>query len=585
MSLLWWVCGVVWAQVALPVKSVSFTVDVEGPLAEVIVEQVFVNSSDEAIEAVYAFPLHEQAAVDGMIIQVQDRLIEAEVKERRAAQEEYDEALVQGHVAAMTTQSRPNVFTQRVGNLPPGEEIKVWLRVIQPVPRIDGAYELVLPLVVAPRFVRSSEEEVAEPGPLVAVAGRALLADVDVRVRSAVPLASITSPSHPVEIALKQDVHLFTTQVPLDRDFVLRWSSDPERPQAGVLVQDNHLVLTLEAPRRPPPAHIVPREMIWVIDQSCSMGGLSIDLARKAMLRALDYVDVSDSVRILRFSNRVRGDAQSWVATPARVDAAKKEIARIGTSGGTYLLEGVLAALNTREDPDRERYVMFLTDGLIGNERDVLAAIRDNVGDARLFAFGTGSAPNRWLLDEMARFGGGRTTWYREGEDPIAGVDRFIETIAQPVLTDLDIDWGDWEVDDVYPRRAPSLYAGQPLYLTARVYKPGTTPIVVRGRLGDGSFEQVLMPIVEEEGRTIPSTWARQAIANLERDQGWGEDEEVADQIREISLNYQVMSRYTAFIVVDRTRVVNPGGPGPRFTCQQLPPTAWTCSRASLGAP
>jgi len=567
MTLLW-AAAVFCAHAALPLTSVAYTVDVDGPLAELTIDQTFINDGPDTIEAVYVFPLHEEAAVDRMHMVVGERFIEGQILELGEAEEAYEEALEEGHTAAITTQQRPNLFTQRVGNLPPGEQVTVRLRIVQPVPHVDGAYELVIPLVAAPRFVPAEAwdaqtmpaHDTFETGPPIAGGGTPLRASLDVMIDSGLPFTSFGSPSHPLDLVHDEDLALaLVDDVPLDRDVVLRWAVAQDRPIAAMHTMDDHAVLTLEPPQAPPREQVVPRELVWVIDQSCSMSGQPIELVRAAMLEALQHTDARDSLRILQFSNEVTGDAAARPITPDVLRDAKARIHALNTGGGTYLLDGVLAALQVPPDPERERMVMFLTDGQIGYENEVLAAIADEVGDGRLFTLGVGSAPNRWLLDEMARFGGGKATWLRDGEAPDATVRRFVDTIDRPVLTDIVIDWGDWEVADTWPTRLPALYAGQPLLVTTRILRRGTTPVVVRGRLGDGPFETVITPVEAEAGRAIPSTWARQAIGHLERDQVWGEDAELADRILQTSLDYQVLSQYTAFYAVDRDRTVEPG--------------------------
>jgi Ca-activated chloride channel homolog len=567
------------ARAGMPLASVDYAVDVRGSLAEVVVDQAFVNDTDEAIDAVYVFPLHEGAAVDGMRIVVGDHAIDGQVLDLEQAEVVYEEAVEAGHTAALTTQQRANVFTQRVGNIGPHEEVHVQLRVVQPVPHVDGAYELVLPLVVAPRFVSPAQwDQLVRDGealPSVAVDDggglrvvEGLTAGIEVHVEAGLPLRSLACPSHDIlraGIAAGASVDVVTARAPLDRDFVLRWEVAAERPDASLIVQEGHLAMTFEPPAAPAPADLVPRELIWVIDQSCSMSGAPIELVRRAMLRALDHVGPRDSLRILRFSDRVEGDARSRPATPEVLEEARQQILALEVDGGTYLLDGVLAALDTPPDPQRERYVLFLTDGLIGAERSVLAAIVDRVGDARLFSLGAGATPNRALLADMARFGGGRTTWLREGEPAELTVGRFVDSISRPVLTDITIDWADWEVEEVWPRRLPGLYAGQPLRITARVVREGQQPVVVRARLGTDAYTMRVTPTRAPTGRAVPSTWARDKIAALEGEQLWGAVPEVVDEIRRTSLAYQVLSRYTAFVAVDRERVVRPPTPEPEL--------------------
>ena len=569
MTLLW-ATLLLCAQAGMPVSALSFTVDVDGPLAEVRIDQTFVNDGPDVIEAVYVFPLHEQAAVDAMHMVVGERFIEGVIAEREEAEATYEAALEQGHTAALTTQERPNLFTQRVGNIAPGDTVTVRLHVVQPVPHVDGAYELVLPLVAMPRFVPAEAWDdpsmpahgLLEEGPPMFFGTTPLRAGLDIAIDSGLPFTGFEAVSHDVDLVHDGELALaLADDVPVDRDFVLRWMVAQDRPVAAMHTMDAHAILTLEPPEAPQLEHVVPRELVWVIDQSCSMGGQPIELVRAAMQRALDHANPRDSLRILEFNDQVTGDAAARPLTPDVLRDARQRIHGLSTSGGTYLLDGVLEALEAPPDPERERTVVFLTDGAIGYELTVLQAIADQVGSGRLFAFGVGPAPNRWLLDEMAHFGGGATTWLRQGEDPASAVDRFVETIDRPVLTDITVDWGDWEVEDTWPQRMPALYAGQPLLLATRIVRRGTTDVVVRGRLGERPFETRVRPVEAEAGRAIPSTWARQAIAGLERQQIWGEDDDLADRILTTSLQEQVLSQYTAFVAVDRSTVVAPGGP------------------------
>lgn len=561
----------------LPLTAVDLDVDVEGPLAELVIDQTFVNDSDEVVDAVYVFPLHEEAAVDAMWMVVGDRVVEGEVRALGEATRAYDAAIAAGHTAALTTAVRPNVFVQRVGNIGPGAEVHVELHVVQPVPRVDGAYELVLPLVTAPRFVTPSQWAQLDGAPLGAwapVAGppaqqdsAPVTAEIAVRVGSGLPFTSFGCPSHRIAYGVfgaTSGIRMVTARAALDRDFVLRWTVASAAPDLQLLVQDGHLALAFEPPVAAPDADVVPRELVFVIDQSCSMTGPRIELAKRALGALLGTLTPADTLRILQFAERVEGDDAAEPVTPEVLAQARARIDGLSTRGGTYLLDGVLAALTPQRDPARERTVVFLTDGLIGEEREVLRAIADEVGTARLYAFGVGAAPNRWLLDEMARFGGGRTVWLRPGEPPEDAAARFVAAIARPVLTDLAIDWGDWQVDGVTPARLPPLHQGEPLLVTARVLAQGVEPVRITARLGDRALSAEVTPTVVPPGRTIPTTWARQRIADLERDAVWGDSADLADAIRELSLSYRVLSRYTAFVAVDTDGAPLPDADQPR---------------------
>lgn len=548
----------------LPLKTQRFEVDVAGPLADVVLVQTFVNDRDEWLEATYVFPLPEDAAVDGMTMRVADREIVGLVKERGEARADYERAKEEGRSAALTEQERPNLFTQRVANLPPGERIEVELHLVVPLERVDGVWQLDLPLVAPPRFVPGHVEDAAAVTPPLSRDDTGLRVDVEVALETGMPLARIESPSHPETKVLVDETGaaVLAEDLPATRDFSLRWVVDAPEPRAAAMVSGEHLLLTFEPPEAPAREDVVPREIVWVVDTSCSMSGEPLDLAKRAMESAFAGMDARDSFLVLDFNDTVSTLAPAPIpASPDNVAKGWAYVDAFEGHGGTDMLSGILAALRLPRDPARERYVCFLTDGYIGNETDILAAVEDELGDARLFSFGLGSSVNRYLLEEMAALGRGKVSYTGLEEDPGATVDAFLDTVAQPVLADIAVEWGDWEVEEVYPERTPDLFAGQPMRRMARVTKAGTTPIVVTGRLGDGAFRQevAVEAVGDAETHALASTWARAKVADLEREQLWGEVAEVKTEILATALKHRLMTRYTSFVAVDR-RVRNTTG-------------------------
>lgn len=185
------------------------------------------DGEDELIEATYLFPLLHETAVDQMRITVGGRVIEGEIHERTEAQRIYEEAREAGQVAALTEEQRPNIFTQRVANIGPGETITVTLGVIEPVPRTDGAYELVFPLMVAPRFIPGSIADgaaitVAEPAP--GEQPPSVPVGIDVDVHAAIPIVRAESPTNQLDLAIDgEGLGASVYGVPSTKNFVLRW--------------------------------------------------------------------------------------------------------------------------------------------------------------------------------------------------------------------------------------------------------------------------------------------------------------------------------------------------------------------------
>jgi Ca-activated chloride channel family protein len=543
----------------LPLESSTYSVQITGAVAEIELEQVFRNNSERWMEAEYSFPLDGDAAVDDMSILVGNREIVGEIQEREEAKKNYEAAKANGQAAGLTEQQRDNLFTQRVANIPPGEDITVRLHVVQPVNRVDGEYELVIPLVIGPRFSSEDVQDVAAITPAVASGDTGVSVNISVSLRAGFEVNEVYSPTHKIAVHTEgSDSTSSVENVRPNKDFVYRWSLSTDEPEAIALRQEDHMLIRFEAPDVESRDQVVARELIWVIDTSGSQEGLPLDMAKQAMGAAFDGMGPKDRFSLIQFADESSFFSPEPLAgTDENLAQAREWVNQLHASGGTRMIRGVYSALDMPEDPSLERYIVFLTDGLIGDEQAVLGAISDSVGGARVFAFGLGNGTNRWLIEEMAIAGGGRATFVTGDENPALAVDRFMEGIDKPVLTDISIDWGEWEVDQVHPGRIPDLMAGQPLELAVRL-NGGTGPLWITGRLAGQAFEQELQ-VESGSGTAVASLWARAHVASLEREQRWGEIEEVKQEILDTALEYSLLTQYTSFVAIER-RISNRSG-------------------------
>ncbi|HEV8291727.1 MAG TPA: VIT domain-containing protein, partial [Tepidisphaeraceae bacterium] len=138
--------------VPVPLKHTDVKASIAGYIATVDVTQEYQNPYNGKIEAVYVFPLPDNAAVSEFVMTIGQRRIRGIIREREEAERIYKEARSQGYVATLLTQERPNIFTQKVANIEPGKKIDVNLRYFHTLSYNDGAYEFVFPMVVGPRF-------------------------------------------------------------------------------------------------------------------------------------------------------------------------------------------------------------------------------------------------------------------------------------------------------------------------------------------------------------------------------------------------------------------------------------------------
>ena len=577
--------------VDVPLKHTDVRIRVAGFLADVEVEQTFVNPYAKKIDAVYLFPLPTGAAVGAMDIDVGARTIRGSIERRAEARRKYEEARGEGHVAALLTQERPNLFTQAVANLEPGAKVVVRLRYVQPLEYEAGGYELAFPMVAGPRYVpkskpRSDAGGAAQPdrdavAPAVLPPGFRSSHDigVDARIDAGVPIMGISSPSHRIVVDGGHVTLAAGDTIP-NKDFILRYQVAGARPELATLAYRapgaavGSLFLLAQPPGDAGAAEITPREMVFVVDTSSSMAGEPLAKAKDVVRRALAAMAPDDTFQIIRFDDRAGALGALPIANrPPNIAIALRWLDGLEAGGGTDMTTGISAALDFPHDPARLRVVAFLTDGYIGNEDEVLALVGKRLGPARLFSFGVGSAVNRYLLEEMARIGRGAVQVVRPDEDTRAATAKFHERIARPLLTDVRIDWAGLDVRDQVPAAIPDLFLGQPLVVAARYGRAGGGVVTVHARKAGQPVAfrlPVSLPARDETRPAVASVWARARIAELSREMlraGGGEKEtaELREQITAIALAHKLMSPYTAFVAVDTTRVTA-GGPAARVT-------------------
>ena len=285
------------------------------------------------------------------------------------------------------------------------------------------------------------------------------------------------------------------------------------------------------------------------------MRGDPMAKSRKAIDHALSQLQPQDTLQVIRFSNNASQLGPMPVpATPENVRMARRYVASLQGSGGTMMIEGIKAAFDFDHDPERLRFVTFLTDGHIGNETHILRAVHDRVGPSRIFSFGVGSSPNRFLLNRMAKLGRGAVAYLGLKDDGGEVMDHFFERISHPVLTDVAIDWGSMDVAEVIPDRLPDLFVGRPVIVTGRFRNTEPTTVRVTGRVGEQVVEATfkVVPLASDQSEpALSSIWARMRIAQLADRAVWDPNLELAAEVKALALEHSLMSAYTSFVAVD----------------------------------
>jgi len=599
----------------LPLKALDVQARIDGLIVQLALTQTFVNTHAEALEATYIFPLPDRAAVTRFRLEVAGRIIEGDLKERGAARQEYDQAVKAGHRAAITEEERPGVFTMRVGNLPPGEEATVRLTLTGPLPYSDGEATFRFPLVVAPRYIPG----VPLPGGSV---GDGVAPDTD-----AVPDASRISPPvllpgfpNPVRLGLSvevplsllkpsdfrsslhtiiesedNDTKLFRVQPGerLNRDFILRFRVAQERLVTSLSLQPDRegqegtFLLTLVPPVEMQNAECrmqneklsdgsshsaLGRDVVFVLDRSGSMEGWKMVAARRSLARMVDTLTEQDRFTVYAFDDRIEtptefGGDHLVPATNRLRFQAVEFLAKINSRGGTEMAEPLNRAVNelSRDKvAGRERILVLVTDGQIGNEDQILRHLGQCAKEIRIFTLGIDRAVNAAFLRRLADLGGGQSEIV-ESEDRLDEVmDMVHRHIGTPVLTELHLEPAGlkFNPESVVPGRVPGLFAGTPLLISGRYRGDADGAIALQARDATGRMWSAEVRGQRTDNPALTTVWARGRLREMEDRYAIGSGDQAAME-REIvatSLRFGVLCRFTAFVAVDRSAVVNPGG-------------------------
>lgn len=579
--------GLSWRGGPVPLEAVAIDVQVRPHAMQTVLSQRYRNREPVPIEARYVFPLDESTSVCGFDVQVDGLRVMGVVAEREQAFATYDDALGAGQGAYLLDQERPDVFTAQLTNLAPGSEIVLILTMVSDLTWAGEDVRVTIPTVVAPRYAPAEDRRGVGRAPAAVLNPPRTLEvhyglTVNVRADLGAPLRGVESPSHPIAVELdgsEARIALAQRAVPLDRDFILVLQPRERPPvEAAIEVQPDRsgaVQLTLQ-PRFV--ADATASEVVFLVDCSTSMRGLSLSETRSALLLAVRSLTSAHTFNIATFGGASRllfpfsqpyDEAALQAATAfvrdLEADQRRTELARA--------LDGLLS---TPPQPGRPRLLFVFTDGQVTQTAEILRIVRREIGGTRVFVFGMGAAPSSHLVRALARAGHGAAEFVAPGERAARKVMRQLERALVPALTDVHIDWGALEVEQA-PQRIPVLFSGDRLIVHALVRVLAATVVRVHARGPQGAFEWsvAIDPAHARPGTILQRLAARALIRDLEEcdSHAWGADAAgardpspggapaVRAAITDIACRYGLASSTTSFVAVDARSVRGDGPP------------------------
>ena len=567
---------------SLPLIGAALTGEARGGVARLVLEQRFENRHAEVLRVTYRMPLPADGAVSAYEFEIAGRVISGHIDKKAEARAQFERAIAVGQTAALLEQDRADIFTQEIGNLPPGATIVARITVDQKLVWLDeGEWELRFPTVIGPRYIGSADtiEDARATHVVVAEGGIKARIHIAIKIRDEIAGGRpASSPSHGIStgddgVVMLDFLNLGAYRggggdrgARLDRDIVVRWpvaratvglALDSARGDCE-LSDSAHGLLTIVPPARSVRAEALPRDLTILLDTSGSMGGVPLDTAKRVLALVIDSLGAHDRLELIEFSSSTRHYRREPVdATDPAKRAAIGWLMSREAGGGTEMRNGVLAALRPLRN-GAQRQVIVVTDGYVGGEEQILEVLHDKLpSSCRLHVLGVGSAVNRSLATSLARAGRGVEVLAGPDEDPERAAARILTKTRAPMLTEVEIA-GSALVDHA-PEHVPDVFAGAPL-VSALALRPEGGELVVRGRLPSGRWEERIRVPSRRPGegnRALAALYARERVADLEvRAASARSTAKIDREIEELGVRYQIATRMTSWIAIDHDSYV-----------------------------
>lgn len=561
----------------VPLAGVEVRGDIAGSGAKVKISQSFINTEKKSIEAVYKFPLPENAAVCGFRANIDGRIIEGVIEEKEKAFELYDKALEDGHRAQLLDEERPNIFTLSVGNIQPGGSVIIEITCITLLESCNSEVRFCLPTTISPRFTPTSQKDlngipvsdIVNP-PFALSVPYGLTIDIHIHGRKAI--ASIESPSHTINTKFEGDdavVSFSSGKTAMDRDFILTVAYEKKFAAKAFLSKNNDekFIQIFIMPDEMDETGNTPqkKEIIFVLDCSGSMQGESIAEAKKALEILIRALGANTTFNIYRFGgNFDRLFRHSKTYNEKSMKEALKYLSNTDADkGGTEILPVLEDIYETRPADGFQKQIFLLTDGQISNEDEVMSLVGCHHLTSTLSTVGIGSGPNEFLIRGVARATGGSSEMIAPKERIEPKVLRLFQRIIAGRIDKLKIDFG------AAAEQAPSnpvVYRNQGASIFARIKSGGLKNKSVKVQQYNSEGETLRewnLEIEEVNDQEMPLSklWAREKIREIEEAGGVGDgsrqhariDKRKRDEAIEMSHQYGVISRSTSFIGIEKT--------------------------------
>jgi Ca-activated chloride channel family protein len=537
----------------LEVAEHTVNVTIDNGIAVTQVTQVFRNTEDRQVEALYSFPVPKGASVANFSLWINGKEMVGEVVEKARARQIYDSYKKQRRDPGLLEQASFKTFEMRVFPIGPRAEQKVQITYYQELDFDHDWATYVYPLATVTQEGRDSRTR-----------GKFGL---NLEVRSAIPIAAVESPSHKDAFAFARhgeghwQASLETTGGDLNRDVVIAYHT--ARPHTGIDLitssnpgEDGYFLLTLTAGEELA-KKVQGMDYVFVLDVSGSMNEAGkLALARGSLGAFVEALGEGDRFEVITFN--VASRELFHKLNSANAESKKEAVEFLQTQearGGTFL-EPALRAAYKYKSPDRPLNVVVLSDGLTeqSERKTLLQLITERPAGTRAFAIGVGNEVNRPLLEQIAEDSGGLAAFVSREDNFERQAQAFRRKLLRPAASHLNITLNGADAYDLEPRTLPSLYYGMPIRLYGRYRKAGPISVRIQGDLGGELLDRTVPVEIpeKEEHPELERMWAWHRIQSLQKEADRaGDRSAVLQDIVRLGEGYSIVSEYTSFLVLE----------------------------------
>ncbi len=534
----------------IQLRSLQVQATVEQGVAQVTVDQVFVNQASVPAEGTYLFPLPAGATVSSFQMFVDGQAYNAEVLDAAKARDVYESIVRRNRDPAILQYVGQGLLQARVFPVPPGAERKIRIAYSQVLPREGGLAEFSFPL---------GDQRVPQASITVEVKG--------------LGSGALYSPTHEVAVVRGRDgaARASFEGGSVSGQFRLFLGAADQELDVSLLTfkssGENGYFLLLANPPAASAAEVAAKDVILVIDLSGSMSGKKFDQAKGAALQVLGALGEDDRFAVVGFHSDAIAYSDNLLGS-SQAGSAMEWVKNLALGGSTNISEAMARAQRIAgKDTGRPQVILLITDGqpTVGetNADSIVAQVKKGATPSqRIFTFGVGYDVNTLLLDAMAQDIRGRSDYVKPDENLEAAVAGLWRKVGQPVLTGLDLEWSGVQVEEIYPRPLPDLYLGNQLVILGRYRTGGEGTVTIRGTVNGQTksyrFPDLKFSSADTSRDYIPRLWATRKVGYLLSEVRLrGADQEKVSELVALAQRYGIVTPYTSFFVNE------PGAPTP----------------------